>query len=358
MYLIVVIKINNGELTDFEKDFLSKQYFANEINLKQGIEIILENYGYFRKIVRKEEKRRMDIGFKPERMQFDDHYKKNLLTNLIYRGLSKNCIRKIIDETDLKNKFSSKGSKRNTNLTITPFLSIKENNANILETNINLPKDYYITYLFRTDMSGVYLTLMWGADEVKEYQNKNDFIFVKRSQDSIIKKYEYITGNKFDFNKFSTAPIDLKCDQSYSCNDEKKYEEGVIFSKFYHKDNIPSNDILSNDLKDYLKLYDLCLDNDMVPTMRFDSIEEMVNMVYDVFKEIYANYEDEKNKPFEENVFLKDINNNFYDSFHQYVSELVDPMYNAKFDAEIDFGKNNWNTYPIINIYYDYIITL
>ena len=202
-------------------------------------------------------------------------------------------------------------------------------------------------------MSGVYLTLMWGADEVKEYQNKNDFIFVKRSQDSIIKKYEYITGNKFDFNKFSTAPIDLKCGQSYSCNDEKKYEEGVIFSKFYHKDNIPSNDILSNDLKDYLKLYDLCLDNDMVPTMRFDSIEEMVNMVYDVFKEIYANYEDEKNKPFEENVFLKDINNNFYDSFHQYVSELVDPMYNAKFDAEIDFGKNNWNTYPIINIYYD-----
>lgn len=353
MYLIVVIKINNGELTDFEKDFLSKQYFANEINLKQGIEIILENYGYFRKIVRKEEKRRMDIGFKPERIQFDDHYKKNLLTNLIYRGLSKNCIRKIIDETDLKNKFSSKGSKRNTNLTITPFLSIKENNANILETNINLPKDYYITYLFRTDMSGVYLTLMWGADEVKEYQNKNDFIFVKRSQDSIIKKYEYITGNKFDFNKFSTAPIDLKCGQSYSCNDEKKYEEGVIFSKFYHKDNIPSNDILSNDLKDYLKLYDLCLDNDMVPTMRFDSIEEMVNMVYDVFKEIYANYEDEKNKPFEENVFLKDINNNFYDSFHQYVSELVDPMYNAKFDAEIDFGKNNWNTYPIINIYYD-----
>lgn len=353
LYLIVVIKINNGELTDFEKDFLSKQYFANEINLKQGIEIILENYGYFRKIVRKEEKRRMDIGFKPERIQFDDHYKKNLLTNLIYRGLSKNCIRKIIDETDLKNKFSSKGSKRNTNLTITPFLSIKENNANILETNINLPKDYYITYLFRTDMSGVYLTLMWGADEVKEYQNKNDFIFVKRSQDSIIKKYEYITGNKFDFNKFSTAPIDLKCGQSYSCNDEKKYEEGVIFSKFYHKDNIPSNDILSNDLKDYLKLYDLCLDNDMVPTMRFDSIEEMVNMVYDVFKEIYANYEDEKNKPFEENVFLKDINNNFYDSFHQYVSELVDPMYNAKFDAEIDFGKNNWNTYPIINIYYD-----
>ena len=49
----------------------------------------------------------MDIGFKPERIQFDDHYKKNLLTNLIYRGLSKNCIRKIIDETDLKNKFSS-----------------------------------------------------------------------------------------------------------------------------------------------------------------------------------------------------------------------------------------------------------
>ena len=284
-----MVKINNGELTDSEKEFLSKQYFANDINLKQGIEIILNNYGLFRKIVRKEEKRRMDNNVTPVRIQFDGQYKENLLTNLIYRGLSKNCIRKIIDETDLKNKFSSKGSKRNTNLTITPFLSIKENNAGISETNINLPKDFYITYLFRTDLTGVYLSLMWGADEVKEYQNKNDLIFIKRSQDSIINKYEYITGNKFDLHKFSPVPIDLKCGQSFPCDDEERYEEGVIFSKFYHKDNIPSNDILSNDLKEYLKLYDLCLDNDIVPTMRFDSNEEMVNMVYDVFKEIYEN---------------------------------------------------------------------
>lgn len=54
--MIVVIKINNGELTEFEKDFLSKQYFANEINLKQGIEIILENYGNFRNIIKKKKK--------------------------------------------------------------------------------------------------------------------------------------------------------------------------------------------------------------------------------------------------------------------------------------------------------------
>ena len=105
--MIVVIKINNGELTEFEMDFLSKQYFANEINLKQGIEIILENYGNFRNIIKKEEKRRFGLGFKPERIQFDESYEENILTNLIYRCLSKNCISKIIDETDLKNKFSS-----------------------------------------------------------------------------------------------------------------------------------------------------------------------------------------------------------------------------------------------------------
>ena len=97
----------------------------------------------------------------------------------------------------------------------------------------------------------------------------------------------------------------------------------------------------------------LTIHTHIVPTMRFDSMEEMVNMVYEVFKEIYENYENEKNKPFEENVFLKEINDKFYDSFHQYVSKLVDPMYNAKFNAEIDFGKNNWNGCPIINIYYD-----
>ena len=359
-----MFKINNGYLTDIEKDFLSKQYNSNDLNLKQGIEIILKNYGYFRKIIRKEERKRKDNGLTPERIQFGKKF--NLLTNLIYRGLSTNTIRKTIDETNLKNNFSLKGSKRNTNLAITPFLAIKENNNNVKEVDIKLPEDYYIVYLFRTDLSGVYLTLIWGADEVKDFLNNKDiknnkdfkdYSFIKRSQNCIIKKFEDITGKKFDLNKFNPAPIDLKCDKSYSCTDEKKYEKGVIFSKFYSKDNIPPNDILSNDLKDYLKLYDFCLNNNILSNKKFDSSDECGKMVYDIFEEIFENYENEKHSSFKNNNFLNKIKNKFYECSYQYISELVNPSYNNKFDVEIDFGKHDWNKSPIINIYYDKLST-
>ena len=117
-------------MSDYEKEFLSKQYDVNEINLKEGIEEILGRYKKFRKIIRIEEMRRKDIdGFDPVYIQFDDQYKENL-TNLIYRGLSKNCIRQIIDETNLQNNFSSKGSVRQPNLPISPFLATLQEETN------------------------------------------------------------------------------------------------------------------------------------------------------------------------------------------------------------------------------------
>ena len=343
--------MNNGNLSDDEKKFLLKQYNVGEINLRQGIEIILENYKTFRKIVRKEESRRKNINFKPERIQFGPN--KNLLTNLIFRGLSTNCIREIIDETNLKNKFSSKGSKRYGNLTVTPFLAIKENNDDNNEININLPKDYYITYLFLTNLDGFYLTLMWGGDEVRAFQNQNDGMFIKRSQSSVIKKYEYLTGNKFDLNKFNVSKIDLKCSLPYDCSEEEIYEDGVIFSKFYAKENIPPNEMLVNDLKDYLKLYDFCLNYNVVPTIKFDSIEKVMDMVYGLLKEIFERYEVEKTKSFRNNEFIKEMTDKFYDCFYQFISELVGPAYDGKFDVNLDFGKDDWNDYPVIKINYD-----
>lgn len=352
----MVIQINNGNLSKHEQEFLSKQYDANEINLKIGIEEILGRYKKFRKIIRKEEMRRKDIdGFDPVYVQFDDQNKENL-TNLIYRGLSKNCIRQIINETHLENNFSSKGSVRQPNIPISPFLAIKENNNGIPEINIKMGTDFYIAYLFRTDLSGVYLTLVWGSDEVKDFKNNNDSFFIKRSQKSIIEKYEYITSSKIDLNKFNTIHIDLKCYPPYNCTYEKKYEDGVIFSKFYSRDNIPSNEMLVNDLKDYLKLYDFCLNYDIIPKTRY-SMEDAINMVYDFLKEIFDKYEVEKNNSFKDNYFIKEINDKFYDSFDKFISQFVDPKYQDKFNTEIDFGKDDWNAYPIIKIYYDKLST-
>ena len=343
-------------MSDYEKEFLSKQYDVNEINLKEGIEEILGRYKKFRKIIRIEEMRRKDIdGFDPVYIQFDDQYKENL-TNLIYRGLSKNCIRQIIDETNLQNNFSSKGSVRQPNLPISPFLAIKENNERIPEINIKMPNDFYIAYLFRTDLSGVYLTLVWGSSEVKQFKNNEDSFFIKRSQKSIISKYEYITSTKFDLNKFSTVPIDLKCGPPYGCDVEKKYEEGVIFSKFYSKENIPSNEMLVKDLKDYLTLYDFCLNYDVVPKARY-SMEDAINMVYDFLKEIFDKYEVEKNNSFKDNDFINRINEEFNNCFDKFISKFVDPEYHNKFNTKIDFGKDDWNKYPVIKIYYDKLST-
>ena len=99
----------------------------------------------------------------------------------------------------------------------------------------------HFLFVFKADMSGVYLSMRYSGrlDSDESLKTKRDV-------------YQYYIRKHFPDLEFLES-IDLKSDTAYS----KSYVKSTIISKFYRKDNIPSDDVLINDLKDFIKCGDL-----------------------------------------------------------------------------------------------------
>jgi hypothetical protein len=104
---------------------------------------------------------------------------------------------------------------------------------------------YYIVYLFKENMEGVYLSLNQG---VTDYRNK----FGDKTALVHLKK------NAKEFREKLNISEDLKEDITLgNGNYAKFYEAGNIYAKYYPKDELPSDEILKSDLREFFKLYDL-----------------------------------------------------------------------------------------------------
>ncbi len=103
---------------------------------------------------------------------------------------------------------------------------------------------FFVNYIFREDMSGLYLSLRQGIGEI--YRDEN----YKKNLE--IKSEEYRQWlNELATSDF-TYEIDLKGKKgSYI----PFYEAANIYSKFYPSDNLPSEEELESDLNKMLKLY-------------------------------------------------------------------------------------------------------
>lgn len=111
-----------------------------------------------------------------------------------------------------------------------------------------------IAYLFKSDMSGVYLVL-------RNFHNEN-----------IAKKYgkylpQYLKTKSKNIREFLKA-YRIRTDEysetiellSNTINSQH-YTEGTIYSKFYEKSNMPSDEILESDLLDFLNMFEIVLNN-------------------------------------------------------------------------------------------------
>ncbi len=130
------------------------------------------------------------------------------------------------------------------NWTTVPFISI----LNPLETK-NSRKGVYIVFLFRADMSGVYITLNQGVRELRHKMPNKEVkqILQERKKEilpkvqHILKKREFITNKKPDMRTHKH---------------QKLYEDSTIAHKLYEKGNIPPDDEILADLACLLKAYD------------------------------------------------------------------------------------------------------
>lgn len=137
--------------------------------------------------------------------------------------------------TDIKNNFAGKN------------YSIKSHPgqggwASVPWIEISRRKDIYVTYLFKADCSGVYLSLQQKADGM----SKSKLIETTSKLRNSIKNISI-------YNEFTFDEIDLGKGVSGSA---VKYNYSNIISKYYSKETLPSNDVIKSELSRLLDVYD------------------------------------------------------------------------------------------------------
>ncbi|MFR1317154.1 MAG: MrcB family domain-containing protein [Clostridium perfringens] len=140
-----------------------------------------------------------------------------------------------------KNIFKITGSIGQGNWAEIPWLSIFIKDITISATN-----GYYIVYLFKSDMSGFYLSLNQGWTYFKnKYGTKNGKQKILETSRILKEKLSPISDT---FNKDKINLLD-------SGNLGKGYELGHICGCYYDIENIPSDKKLINDLKELINEY-------------------------------------------------------------------------------------------------------
>jgi 5-methylcytosine-specific restriction enzyme A len=112
---------------------------------------------------------------------------------------------------------------------------------------------YYVCFLFREDMQGVYLSLNQGMTEAKSLY-KSD---AKTALSARAQNFRALLGSHH-LSAFDSSAIDLA--PSAPSNDTAFYEAGNICSKFYQAGAMPNDAALRSDLRDMLALYEALIE--------------------------------------------------------------------------------------------------
>ena len=116
---------------------------------------------------------------------------------------------------------------------------------------------YYVAYIFKEDMSGFYLSLMFGVGNFRNF-SREELLKISESLRSFIQAC-------FPKIKFH-SPMKLLRRYSKS-NIASRYEEAGIYNIEYKKDNLPSEKELINDLKLLLEIYDVFHENNFIESL-------------------------------------------------------------------------------------------
>jgi len=114
---------------------------------------------------------------------------------------------------------------------------------------------YYPVYLFREDMTGLYLSLNQGMTEAKKLY-KSD---AKDALESRANNFRAILGNII--RDFRDDRIDLK--PTSPTNDTAFYQYGNICAKFYPSEHLPNEAQLISDLTNMMRLYEALIQSDI-----------------------------------------------------------------------------------------------
>jgi 5-methylcytosine-specific restriction enzyme A len=139
-----------------------------------------------------------------------------------------------------KDKYKIQGSIGQGNPAEVPWICVFD-----LDITSSAQDGFYIVYLFKSDMSGVYLSLNQGWT-----QYEREF-GLKEGRLEIVRNANYAKSLLKSDQGFSYDPIDLMATQALG----KGYELGNICSVYYAADNIPSDVEIIDDLRNLMGVY-------------------------------------------------------------------------------------------------------
>ncbi|MEA3313256.1 MAG: DUF3578 domain-containing protein [Caldisericota bacterium] len=130
-------------------------------------------------------------------------------------------------------------------------------------------RGYYIVYLFRENMNGIYLSLMQGAAEMKEMHEEHLEKVLKNRATTYINKIGGVP------KMFPETKIDLET-KSHS-ELASFYEMGNIFAKYYSVKTLNSytEKQLIEEFRQMIKLYDFLVHSKTTPSL-FTNVEKPV----------------------------------------------------------------------------------
>jgi 5-methylcytosine-specific restriction endonuclease McrBC GTP-binding regulatory subunit McrB len=205
--VVVIGKIDETipeKIRDFVYEVQRIKGMTADFNLKEKLQKILDEYGNARK----------------------EGFSGHPLAGFIRTELP-NELRKIAPAD-----YTIKGSAGQISWAKMPWIAIMD--PEITDTP---QKGFYLVYLFKENMEGVYLSLAQGVPEIN---NKYKRILKKRAEAlrSHINNGNYL--NEISLGKRRYAPL---------------YEAGNIIAKYYPSGELPDDDELQSDLEEFLKIY-------------------------------------------------------------------------------------------------------
>jgi len=149
--------------------------------------------------------------------------------------------------TNNPDDYTFSGSAGRGQWTYSPWVAVL--NSKITDS---VQKGFYVVYLFREDMEGVYLSINQGTikllDANKHLKDKE----VKTQETLKFRAGEYRKKLNQNLTKDLLKEIDLGVVKSKYGN---YYEAGNIFAKYYSLKNMPSEEELESDFKKFMDLY-------------------------------------------------------------------------------------------------------
>lgn len=132
-------------------------------------------------------------------------------------------------------------------------------------------RGYYVCFLFREDMQGVYLSLNQAMTEAKQHYQSD----AKTALRARAVNYRAMLG----LQDLSSAYIDIDLAPGSAANNTAFYEAGNIYAKFYASGSVPDDGVLEADLQGMLRLYDLLTECETASDATLDAEDDKPSML-------------------------------------------------------------------------------